>query len=60
MVLALMERQARRELGNEPLYGLYPDGRPSPSPTGPSLLQKLIGLCIVIAGRGDEVIRRSA
>ena len=35
MVLALMERQVRRELKGEPLYGLYPEGRPSPSPTGP-------------------------
>ena len=35
MVLALMERQVRRELKGEPLYGLYPEGRPSPAPTGP-------------------------
>jgi len=60
MVLALMERQVRRELGDEPLYGLYPEGRASPSPTGPSLLQGLSGLCIVIAHRGDEVVRRLA
>jgi hypothetical protein len=60
VVLALMERQARRELGDEPLHGLYPEGRPSPSPTGPSLIQGLSGLCIVIAHRGDEVIRRLA
>jgi Domain of unknown function (DUF4277)/Transposase DDE domain len=60
MVLALMERQVRRELGGEPLYGLYPEGRASPSPTGPSLLQGLSGLCIVIAHRGDEVVRRLA
>src|SRR4051794_33749336 len=60
MVLALMERQARRELGGEPVYGLYPEGRPSPSPTGPSLLQGLSGLCVVIVHRGDEVIRRLA
>jgi transposase len=60
MVLALMERQARRELGDEPLRGLYPEGRPSPSPTGPSLVEALRGLCIVIARRGDEVVRRLA
>ena len=41
MVLALMERQVRRELKGEPLYGLYPEGRPSPAPTGPSLIQGL-------------------
>ena len=35
MVLALMERQVRRELKGKPLYGLYPEGRPSPAPTGP-------------------------
>ena len=45
MVLALMERQVRRELKGEPLYGLYPEGRPSPAPTGPSLIQGLSGLC---------------
>src|SRR4051812_13578430 len=38
MVLALMERQVRRELKGAPLYGLYPEGRPSPAPTGPGPL----------------------
>src|SRR5829696_7105956 len=60
MVVALMERQVRRELGDEPLYGLYPEGRASPSPTGPSLLRGLSGLWIVIAHRGAEVVRRLA
>jgi Domain of unknown function (DUF4277) len=60
MVLALMERQARRELGGEPVYGLYPEGRPSPSPTGPSLIQGLGGLCVVIVHQGGEVVRRLA
>jgi hypothetical protein len=60
MVLALMERQARRDLGGEPLYGLYPEGRPSPSPTGPSLIERLSGLCIVIVHQGSEVVRRLA
>lgn len=60
MVLALMERQVRRELGGEPVYGLYPEGRASPSPTGPSLLQGLSGLCIVIVHQGDGVVRRLA
>ena len=60
MVLALMERQARRELGDRPLGGLYPEGRPSPAPTGPSLIQGLSGLCIVIVHQGDEVVRRLA
>ena len=35
MVLALMERQVRRELKGEPLYGLYPEGRPVRGADGP-------------------------
>ena len=58
MVLALMERQVRRELSGQPLYGLYPEGRPSPAPTGPSLIQGLSGLCVVIVHQGGEVDRR--
>src|SRR5262249_15340546 len=60
MVLALMERQVRRELGDEPLHGLYPEGRPSPSPTGPALIEGLSGLCIVIVHQGGGVVRRLA
>jgi transposase len=60
MVLALMERQVRRELKGEPLYGLYPEGRPSPAPTGPSLLRALSGLSIVIVHQGGTVARRLA
>ena len=60
MVLALMERQVRRELKGKPLYGLYPEGRPSPAPTGPSLVQALSGLSIVIVYQGGAVARRMA
>jgi transposase len=60
MVLALMERQVRRELKGEPLYGLYPEGRPSPAPTGPSLVQGLSRLCIVIVRQGTTATRRLA
>jgi transposase len=60
MVLALMERQVRRQLKGEPLYGLYPEGRPSPAPTGPSLIQALSGLSIVIVHRSGTVARRLA
>jgi hypothetical protein len=60
MVLALMERQVRRELKGEPLYGLYPEGRPSPAPTGPSLVRALSGLSIVIVRQGGAVARRLA
>jgi transposase len=58
MVLALMERQVRRELKGQPLYGLYPEGRPSPAPTGPAVIEGLSGLCIVIVHRGGEIHRR--
>lgn len=60
MVLALMERQVRRELGDESLRGLYPEGRPSPSPTGPALIEGLRGLCIVTVHQGQRVVRRLA
>lgn len=47
-VLALMERQVRKNLKGEPMYGLYPENRPSPAPTGPRLLETFAKLCIVI------------
>jgi transposase len=47
-VLALMERQVRKNLKGQPLYGLYPENRPSPAPTGPRLLEKFETMCIVI------------
>lgn len=60
MVLALMERQVRRELRGQPLYGLYPEGRPSPAPTGPLLIQRLSGLSIVIIRQKEAVKRQLA
>lgn len=60
MVLALMERQVRRELKGEPLHGLYPEGRPCPPPTGPSLIRGLSRLCIVIVHQGPMITRRLA
>lgn len=60
MVLALMERQVRRSLKNKPLYGLYPENRPSPSPTGPALLECFSTLCIVIVIDHGETSRRLA
>jgi hypothetical protein len=60
MFLALMERQVRRELKGEPLYGLYPEGRPSPAPTEPSLIEGLSRLCIVIVHQGGTISRRLA
>lgn len=60
MVLALMERQVRRNLKGKPLYGLYPENRPSPAPTGPALLECFATLCIVIIKHRGEVSRRLA
>ena len=55
MVLTLMERQVRRGLKGKPLYGLYPENRPSPAPTGPALLDCFATLCIVIViDHGDR------
>jgi transposase len=47
-VMALMERQVRKNLKGEPMYGLYPENRPSPAPTGSRLLEAFETLCIVI------------
>ena len=52
LVLALMERQVRRKLQGQPLYGLYPEHRPSVAPTGPALLECFSTLCIVIFHNG--------
>jgi transposase len=58
MVLALMERQVRRGLKGRPLYGLYPENRPSPAPTGPALLECFRPLCIVIVKHRGTTSRR--
>jgi transposase len=60
MVLALMERQVRRNLKSKPLYGLYPENRPSPAPTGPSLLDCFSTLCVVIVKLRGTTKRRLA
>ena len=60
MVLALMERQLRRSLKGKPLYGLYPENRPSPAPTGPALLDCFSTLCVVILKLRGTVTRRLA
>jgi len=60
MVLALMERQVRRSLKGKPLYGLYPENRPSPAPTGPALLDCFRTLCIVIVVDHGTTTRRLA
>jgi transposase len=60
LVLALMERQVRRNLKGKPLYGLYPENRPSPAPTGPALLDCFSTLCIVIIKHAGTTTRRLA
>ena len=60
MVLALMERQVRRELKGRPLYGLYPEGRPVAAPTGPALMECFSGWCIVIVQRDGTIDRQLA
>lgn len=47
-VMALMERQVRQNLKGEPMYGLYPENRPSPAPTATRLLECFATLSIVI------------
>ena len=39
-ILALMERQVRSGLKGKAMYGLYPENRPSSSPTGPAILER--------------------
>jgi transposase len=60
MVMALMERQVRRRLRGKPMYGLYPENRPSPAPTGPALLNCFGTLCIVIVKHHGSITRRLA
>src|SRR5215469_3537303 len=60
MVLALMERQVRRSLKGKPLYGLYPENRPSPAPTGPAVLNCFSTLCIVLVIERGTTFRRLA
>lgn len=58
MVLALMERAVRRNLKGKPIYGIYPENRPSPAPTGRSILACFADLSIVIIKEHGETQRR--
>jgi transposase len=60
MVLALLERQVRRGLKGKPLFGLYPENRPSPAPTGPAVLDCFRTLCVVIVKHRGTTSRRLA
>ena len=59
-VLALMERQVRKNLKGQPMYGLYPENRPSPAPTGARLIEKFETLCIVMIHDASGTHRRLA
>jgi transposase len=59
-VMALMERQVRKNLKGQPMYGLYPENRPSPAPTGPRLIETFATLCIVIIHDDSGTHRRLA
>lgn len=60
VVLSLMERQVRHSLEGKPMYGLYPENRPSPAPTGPAILNAFSTLCIVIVKSGQTQRRQLA
>ena len=60
MMLALMERDVRQSLDGEPMYGIYPENRPSPSPTGASILECFATLVIVLIKHRGDVSRRLA
>jgi transposase len=48
LIMALLERQVRRKSGGKPLFGLYPEGRPCPAPSGPTILGCFGTLCVII------------
>ncbi|MEZ6103540.1 MAG: IS1634 family transposase [Pirellulaceae bacterium] len=60
MALSLMERDVRQSLDGEPMYGIYPEGRPSRAPTGRSILEQFEDLAIVIMKHKGETHRRLA
>lgn len=60
MVSSLMERGVRRQLNGQPMYGLYPENRPSPSPTSRAIFECFENLAIVIIKHRGEVTRRLA
>jgi transposase len=57
MVMSLMERQVRRQLGDKPMYGLYPENRPSRAPTGVRLIEAFEYLCVIQLTHGGRTTR---
>ena len=60
MALSLMERDVRRSLKGKPMYGIYPENRPCPAPTGRGILECFEELCIVIMKHKGDTRRRLA
>ncbi len=60
MALALMERDVRRSLKGKPMYGIYPENRPSRAPTGRAILECFEDLCVVIVKHAGDLQRRLA
>jgi transposase len=60
MVMALMERAVRRSLKGKPMYGLYPENRPSAAPTAKLILDSFSTLCVVIIKERGTRTRRLA
>jgi transposase len=59
-VMSLMEREVRKNLKGQPMYGIYPENRPSPAPTGPKLIAAFSTLCMVIIHEHGQTYRRLA
>lgn len=60
MAMALMERDVRKNLKGQPMFGIYPENRPSHAPTGKSILAQFEDLTIVIMKHHGEQTRRLA
>ena len=57
-LMALLERQVRKNLKGKPLQGLYPEGRVTTTPTGPRRLRRFRSLTVVIIKERGETHRR--
>jgi len=57
-LLALIERQVRKNLKGKPLKGLYPEGRVTRTPTAARVLRKFRRLTVVIIKEHGETHRR--
>jgi transposase len=57
MVMSLMERQVRQGLDGKPMYGLYPENRPSKSPTGVRLIEAFEYLCVILITQDGKTTR---